>query len=224
MRLLEYATALNASGEVIVWLNTAAKASLKKEKIKEHELEHIIDWMVSGAAPQRLLKMSVVDAKRKADEWAKANQKKGSGLEDSPEDISDYMTFDDGFKIVELLTKNAFQREGSLMSNCLGGYEPKSGVKIYSLRDNKNQPHATFEIAKNADQVVQVKGKGNGSIHPKYVYKVIAFLEKNGMKIRPSEMMNLGYYHIHKDHLEFIKKQKVTDCKIVEVFGEHYAF
>lgn len=224
MRLVEYAKSLNSSQDVISWLETAVSAALKKEKIKEDEVEHIIDWMCSSDAPKRLLKMSVVDAKRKAHEWSEKNKKKGHGLEDSPDDLSTFMTFDDGFKIVELLTQKAYQREGSLMSHCLGGYSVKSNVSMYSLRDEKNNPHCTFEVSKDGESVLQIKGKGNGSIHPKYVYKVIYFLKKNGMDIRPSEMKNLGYYHIPKEHVNFAKMFKSLDCKIVDVFSESYAF
>lgn len=224
MRIIEYAKSLNSSQDVISWIETAAAAAIKKELIQEHEAEHIIDWMNSSDAPKRLLKMSVVDAKRKSHEWSEKNKKKGNGLEDSKEDLSEFMTFDDGFRIVELLTKKAYQREGTLMSHCLGGYVVKSNVSMYSLRDKNNQPHCTFEISKNGDQVMQIKGKGNGSIHPKYVFKVISFLEKNGMKVRTSEMNNLGYHHIPKEHFDFISKFKNLDCKIVDIFNEAYAF
>lgn len=224
MQLINYAKSLDSSQDVISWLETSATSALKKDKIKEHEIEHIIDWMCSADAPKRLLKMSVVDAKRKAHEWSEKSKKKGKDIKESEDDVSDFMTFDDGFRIVELLTKKSYQREGALMSHCLGGYTVKKNVSMYSLRDKKNQPHCTFEISKNGEEVLQIKGKGNGSIHPKYVYKVIAFLENNGMKIRPSEMTNLGYHHIPKKHIGFIKKFKNLDCKIVDIFDEAYAF
>jgi hypothetical protein len=39
----------------------------------------------------------------------------------------------------------------------------------------------------------QVKGKGNGDIHPKYVDYVVKFLEHTGMTVGDGEMRHLGY-------------------------------
>lgn len=72
------------------------------------------------------------------------------------------------------------------MKNDYTGYAD-SGKEIYSLRDADNMPHCTME----RDQ--QIKGKGNGDIHPKYIDYVVRFLEHMDMKVRDSEMEHLGY-------------------------------
>lgn len=220
--LFEYAKSLNSSQEIIGWLDTAAKKSLKTNKVSISQLEHVIDWLNSADSPKRLQKLSVVDAKRLSAEWMERNKSKGRDLSDSDEDIQDFMSFKDGSKMVKLLTKKAFTREGYLMSHCLGGYSVRTGYDLYSLRDDKNIPHATFEISKNNDDILQIKGKGNGLIHPKYIHRVLDFLKELGMTIRSSEMINLGYFHIHKEHLDFVKNKIKNDEKIVDLNGESY--
>lgn len=221
MRILEYANTLNANSEVMWWLNNVGKAALKKNKADESELEHIVDWFVSGAAPTRLQKMSVDVAKLKTDEWMKRNIAKGKEIKDEAGDSELFIDFGDGFKFVKLLTKNAFQKEGSLMSHCLGGYTPGKDFEIYSLRDRKNSPHCTVEC-RGEKEINQIKGKGNGAIHPKYINYVLAFLEKVGVKVRPNEMRNLGFYHVDKVHLDFIRKIGLGD-EILEIKNEYYA-
>jgi hypothetical protein len=109
------------------------------------------------------------------------------------------------------------------MSHCVGGYTLTNDCLIYSYRDSKNMPHATFEVRKSNNEIIQIKGKGNGAIHPKYIDPILEFLKAIGMDIRPSDMINLGYHHIQKDHLEYLNKSKARD-QIVIICGEAYAF
>ena len=51
--LLKYANGKSASDEVISWINQIVAAAIKKKKqIFEEEMEHIIDYLVSPAAPK----------------------------------------------------------------------------------------------------------------------------------------------------------------------------
>lgn len=222
-QLEQYAKHLNANDEVLSWLRTTGKKALKTEQANSSLLEHILDFFISSAAPSRLQKMSIGDAKRKAEEWSKSNQKKGRDLIDAEEDIETIYDFLDGNKIVRLKTKKAFQREGFFMSHCAGGLNPENS-HIYSYRDKSNEPHATFEVKKENNEIVQIKGKGNGPIHPKYVHPILTFLKTIGMEIRPSDMTNLGYHHIHKDHIEFLKQISGAWKQVAEINGEAYAF
>jgi hypothetical protein len=62
------------------------------------------------------------------------------------------------------------------MSHCVASYYGRDTV-IYSLRDSNNNPHCTIEDGN------QIKGKGNGSVDPKYIDYVVKFLEKLGMTV-----------------------------------------
>lgn len=221
--LEKYIRSLGNNKEVLDWIQTVGQKKLKEFKTSESELEHIIDYLVSDQAPSRLRKMSFEDAKRKTQEWVKSNQKKGRDLIDSEGDLETIYDFGDGRKIVKLLTKKAYQREGFLMSHCLAGYSVSSDQEIYSYRDKDNMPHATFEVRKNSNEVLQIKGKGNGSIHPKYIHPILEFLKAIGKDIRPSEMSYLGYYHLDKEHLEFVKTKGFGD-QLTEINGEYYAY
>ena len=221
--MIEYAKALNANTEVLCWLESTGQAAIKKNATDVIEnIEHIIDWLVSGTAPSRLRKMSYADAKRLANEWSESNQKKGRGLIDTDNDIETIHDFLDGTKIVKLLTKQAYQREGFLMNHCVGGYSLNDNVHIYSYRDEKNMPHATFEVQKNNNEIVQIKGKGNGAIHPKYIYPILAFLKSIGMDVRKDDMFNLGYYYIDKEHIDFLKQSDAWK-QVTVINGDHYA-
>lgn len=194
---IEYAKGLGANEEVIDWCRTVLAAFCRRENPAVEEREHIIDFLISDAAPSRLKRMSYAQAKESAKKWTEANQKRGRDLVESDEDTELHMDLGDGTRIVKLLTKKAYEREGFLMRHCLGGYTPGSST-IFSLRDKDNEPHVTFEMTKDGDTAQQVKGKGNGLIHPRYIDPTLAFLKSIGVEVRSSEMANLGYLHVTK--------------------------
>lgn len=222
--LEKYATAIGANQEIKNWIHTTGKKALKTQKATYEELESVIDYLMSSAAPARMQKLSITDALKKAKAWSESSQKKGRNLVDSSEDLQLIHDFLDGTKIVKLLTKKALQREGHLMAHCVGGYTLSENLEIYSYRDSKNMPHATFEVQKKSNEIVQIKGKGNRSIHPKYIHPILAFLESVGQKIRPVDMRNLGYYHIDKQFLQKLDLWPDMKKRIVVIKGETYAF
>jgi len=227
--MIGYAKALNANQEVLWWCGNVLAAEERKRtlalrRLDQGEVEHIIDYLISDAAPKRLRKMSYKQAKESAEKWTKSQQKKGAGIVDSPEDIETIHDFLDGTRIVKLLTKKAYQREGFFMAHCVSGYTPEKST-IYSYRDKNNQPHATFEVSKSGDQIVQIKGKGNGPIHPKYIHPILTFLKTVGMDIRPSDMINLGYQHIdaaYEKILNMFVDQKNKGPNLVTLFNHKY--
>ncbi len=205
---LKYAQHINADEFVQKWVKTTLKNHLEKETPSTEEVEHILDYMV--ATGDKISKMSYKEAKSNADKWMKAQQKKGNGIIELPEDTEVVLDFKDGFKIVKLVGENAYKREGFLMSHCVASYFGRD-VEIYSLRDKDNIPHATME----KDQ--QIKGKGNGDIHPKYIDYVVKFLEHVGMTVGDSEMKHLGYVNIESiiDDIDVKKIEK-------EIFHDKY--
>jgi len=220
---VNYANGMGANAEVLAWIGTAVGAAIKKrKKLDSGELEHIIDFLVSEAAPKRLQKMSIAQAKASAEKWSKANQKKGRGIKDGPDDVQTIHQYADGSRIVELLTEKAYKREGFFMSHCLGGYSVKDDIQIYSYRDAGNMPHATFEVQKSGGQVSQIKGKGNGPIHPKYIMPILDFLTSIGKAPRPAEMKNLGYYEVDRAHLEFVRSIAGAEKSLAVIYGVCY--
>lgn len=223
-KYLEYAKGMGSREEVILWLNQIVGAAIKKKKrVDQSEIEHVIDYLSSPAAPVRLMKMSMAQAKESADKWSSANQKKGRSIVDTDADLQTLHQYPDGSKIVKLVSKKAYEREGFFMSHCLGGYKVSKDIEIYSYRDAKNMPHATFEVRRNGGEVVQIKGKGNGPIHPRYILPILDFLSSIGQKPRPSEMKNLGYYHIDQAHHEFVKGIVGSEKYLTAIHGELYA-
>ncbi len=182
-----YAKHIGADEYLLKWVSTVLKNELAKQPKTTEEVEHILDFLVQYK--KKVQRMSYKDAKRLSDAWMKTQMKKGNGIIELPTDTEVVLDFKDGFKIVKLIGENAYKREGFLMSHCVGGYYG-NGKEIYSLRDKDNMPHCTME----KDQ--QIKGKGNGDIHPKYINYVVSFLEHVGMTVGDSEMKHLGYINL----------------------------
>ena len=167
--IIKYAKGMEVKQDVFDWINSHLKAQLEKDGvIGQSEVEHIIDYMASDKRPKRISKMSYAQAEANTEKWNKALIKKGSKIIEIESDVEVIKDFKDGFKIVKLIGKAAYEREGFLMRHCVASYYGSS-KEIYSLRDAENQPHCTME----KDQ--QIKGKGNGSISPKYIKYIVAF-------------------------------------------------
>lgn len=86
--------------------------------------------------------------------------------------------FDNGFTIVDVNTENDLDVEGDKMGHCVGGYcdEVAAGsVTIYSLRDRRNEPHATIEVSSGGG-VDQIKGKGNSKPKDRYAKMILQWL------------------------------------------------
>src|SRR3990167_3910518 len=188
---LEYAENVGCSDQVILWCETTLKNHLEKNTIEIAEVEHVLDYLSQNEV-KALHKMSYPQALIKTDKWTKKLQKQAEKIVEKPSDIKVSLDFKDGFKIVELVGKRAYEREGLLMRHCSASYFGKD-EKLYSLRDKYNNPHATLSSSSQ-----QIKGKGNGSIHPRYVKHVVEFLESQNIAVRDSEMEKLGYVNIEE--------------------------
>tara|TARA_Y100000592_G_scaffold99255_1_gene174654 strand:+ start:21056 stop:23527 length:2472 start_codon:yes stop_codon:yes gene_type:complete len=87
--------------------------------------------------------------------------------------------FDNGYTIVDVNTENDLSVEGDKMGHCVGSYcdyVASGETTIYSLRDPRNEPHATIEViptlplgrTRSRGRVDQIKGKGNAAPVEKY--------------------------------------------------------
>lgn len=179
----------------LFFVENQLKKHLENNPENQTEIEHILDFLYSTKKVYKNIGYSTI--KEKADKWSVELQK--VSVKDNEKEGVDYEVIKEwsDFKMVKLLSKDAYQREGKIMCHCVGSYYGKDD-KIYSLRDKLNMPHAT--LSKSSQQI---KGKGNGLIHPKYIKYVVEFLEYLKIEVRYNEMKNLGYIDVEK-WLEYI--------------------
>ena len=194
----------------------------KKNPLNETEVQHILDYVYSTKKKFKTIGYSTM--LEKANAWSKKLQ--AVAVKDVEVDGVDYEVvkrWKNGYKVVKLLSEDAYKREGKLMSHCVADYFGRDDV-IYSLRDKKNLPHCTM-----SNNSGQVKGKGNNALIPKYVKYVVEYLEESGMKVGDSEMKNLGYINIEDIEDEnavfnnlFRKKYFYRGNKVLDKNGNEY--
>lgn len=117
MDYLQYAKAFNSRQEVLNWIGSTLKNYLAKNPEIQDEIEHIIDYISSDAAPKNIAGMAYDEAKNNAEKWLKAQAKKGEHIKETAADTEIVLDFKDGFKIVKLVGENAYKREGFLVSS-----------------------------------------------------------------------------------------------------------
>lgn len=206
------------------WINSNLANHLNKKGNKENvtEIEHIIDYLNSSEAPKRLKKMSYSQANNNANKWMKSQIKKGNQIDETQTDIEPFIKCDKGFVFVKLIGENAYKREGHLMRHCVASYYGSYSTSIYSLRDKNNNPHATIEVSYKNDKVIQMKGKGNGSIHPNYIKFILVFLKELQLEVKSYELRNLGYFKIEEK--EYNNLCDVEGLKFFEYKEDQYIF
>jgi len=89
--------------------------------------------------------------------------------------------FGDGYTMV-LVPPEDVETEGRNMGHCVGGYCDDiiiGRLKIYSLRDAKNEPHVTIEVGGSSGRNVhQIKGKENAPPVQKYAPYIRNWLDE----------------------------------------------
>ena len=211
--------------EIINWISHNLKNYLEKNPENVGEIEHIIDcfnYKASKGKKLKLKKMSYEEAKALSEKWVKTMIKKAGNIVETEDDVTLFHDFKDGMRLVQLVGENAFKREGKLMSHCVSSYYGKEDIKIYSLRDSKNNPHCTLEVT-GSEEINQIKGKGNGSIHPKYIKYILKSLKKLGKDVRSSELTYLGYDEISKNLFAFIL-QNFPNTKYLTFKGKNFIY
>ena len=137
----------------------------------------------------------------KADEWHKKitegleqRLKSKELLEKSLKGAEFVMELPDNMAAYKLTTPEALDFESEYMGHCVGsgGYDKgvaDSTTQIYSIRDERGEPHVTFEVRGNSIQ--QVKGKQNKRPVAKYMPAVQEFVRKNKFEI-DGDIKNTG--------------------------------
>ena len=151
------------------------------------------------------------------------------------------MALPDGMSAYQLTTAEALDFESEYMGHCVGkgGYD--QGVKdgttqIYSIRDERGEPHVTFEVRDGVIQ--QCKGKQNKAPVAKYMPAVQAFIKQNKFKLG-GDKRNTGlieqdgeYYSIFHLPQNFVLRDdldlsnmdltELPDMSTVTILGNFY--
>jgi len=196
--ILKYANGMNANNKVLDWLEN----NVTKDK-PQGEVEHIIDYIIQ--TKQDFFKATYNRVSKRAKEWLIKLNKGGVNIKDvEGVDVKTIKKWKEGFRFVKLISENAYKREGFMMGHCSASYYGKEDT-LYSLRDKNNKPHATL-----SSNSLQIKGHGNGSIHPKYIKYNVEMLRELGLEVRENEMKNLGYIDV-EDFKKYLSKETIKD-------------
>ena len=145
---------INNNPRIDQWVKTHLLGFLIKNPLqKDHnEITHILDFLKSDESPKRITRLGYKDAKIAAEKWVEKLTKNVNEYELDEKDIKTVKRYHNGYRWVELLSEQSYKREGSKMGHCVASYWSRP-EKIYSLRDEKNQPHCTVEITKKNKKI-----------------------------------------------------------------------
>jgi hypothetical protein len=113
-------------------------------------INHWADWFDSNSPTRRgvdVMQLSVNDLSERIKEWDEELQAKMEEENASKGQIAH--KFSDGWTVRRLRDGDEAKIEGDKMGHCVGGYGDaieNGSSQIFSLRDEKNEPHATMEI------------------------------------------------------------------------------
>jgi hypothetical protein len=146
------------------WMRKPGLQSFKSLKAAEKDrVGHIADYLntLDERELSKLPKQTFADIEKKVAEWDKRLQrqmgKKAQFVEEG-KDIATLEIFEDGFSIVRLLSKGAYNDEGKCMGHCVGSYNPKNkNQTILSLRGPDGESHATLELFNNFRELIKEK-------------------------------------------------------------------
>jgi hypothetical protein len=137
----------------------------------------------------------------KAMERTKVEEK----LHESEQDKTLIHRYSNGFSWWMLKSPRALRNESNHMGHCVGNENLSYGrrvaegeIQIMSLRDASNEPHVTIEYLPAPARLVQLKGKANKGVAPKYRSACIGFLKNmiaegklRNVYVRDMEMSNI---------------------------------
>jgi hypothetical protein len=191
----------------------------------EEEIYHIIDYFNSleEIDLKKIYKEPYEVIQKKVADWDILLKKKQLTTKNDTVENIDYKvlkSYNDGYKMVQLLSKKSYDIEGNKMGHCVGsaGYFNKKNIVILSLRDSKNDSHATLEI-KNPNKIYQIKGKENSAPIKKYQPYIIDYIHehkliifKDGQNIGYNEYNN-SWYDPNSDEWDNVLKNKIIPAQ-----------
>lgn len=131
------------SGHDTSLLEERLKRNKKHWQKNTDEIEHICDYFVGVEKPNYSL--SYKEAVKKSKAWVASISKDTTDEVEGVDYEVVYTTDDKKYKFVKLLTETAYKNEGTNMRHCIASYRGRDRI-VYSLRDEKNIPHATMDI------------------------------------------------------------------------------
>ena len=162
----------------VYWLDLEGPSG-KRLSSQLHAVAFYFDNMKGSPACTRLERVAFPDAVAAAYRFRDLVAERDGAKPDNT-----LLAFENGYRFALLTTPKDLEIEGRRMRHCVGdyGYEVDHGSDIVSLRDRRNRPHVTLEIL-GSRQVVQIKGKANGPVAPRYGKYVAAFIREMGLDI-----------------------------------------
>lgn len=134
------------------------------------ELEHALIFVDTVRGD---VNVNFHDAIRGGLDLIRLRNEKSSEMEDWS-GLENQITSTEGYDWVSLSSRQNLARESKLMQHCVGHnphyYEEiqNGRCKIYSLRDKNNNPHCTIQVSSKDNSVIQIRGKQNTVVVPKY--------------------------------------------------------
>lgn len=119
-------------------------------------LAHWADWFESNSPTRRgvdIMQLKFPDFLDRISQWDEELRAKMEEEQDSYGQVVHH--FDDGWSIRRLRDRDEASTEGNKMGHCVGSYGDdieRGDCQIFSLRDHKNEPHATFEVKPGDDR------------------------------------------------------------------------
>ena len=175
-------------------------SAFKNLNIYNNDVRYITDYL-NGATdfPKDLWDLKFYDMASEAENWHL--ELKGIVPTGAYETKEVVYSFDNGFTIVKVPSQD-LETEGEFMGHCVGSYcdhVSRGAVEIYSLRNRKNEPHATIEINRNG-KVHQIKGKGNAAPVEKYRPMIKQWLKTTDFEYKNSP-----------DYLNIMSRDEIKD-------------
>jgi hypothetical protein len=149
-------------------------------------LNHWGDFLQAKRHPVRrelgdIMQLPIHEFNNRVHQWDDAMEKEAEEKvnEQAAQDGQIVHQWPDGYTMRKLNTPEELEHEGDAMGHCVGSYANQvanGSTSIYSLRDEKGQPHVTTEIEPHDHkkpipengEVVQIQGKANREPNDEY--------------------------------------------------------
>lgn len=167
------------------WMYKLPTGELEPLGNLQHTFRYIRDWAMQTQA--QIASYNFETALRHAQEWHTSLVVSSEDQTLQYQEKNVVFTLSNGWTIQEVRSENDLGVEGEKMGHCVGGYceiVARGDSSIYSLRDPKNEPHATIEVRPTAKgepgpatpmpskeegwEIIQIQGKENKEPIPEY--------------------------------------------------------